>query len=517
MAQQTRSCCSTHNLSQTCRTEADEKQVPLRFQTAVEMALKSSLSVGDILKLSHTAWKLGRAFTRGTKGAPSEFAEVERELNGLSEALKLVAESLHEDDSILSQAEDQTKHAVNTIFESVAKTLQDLESFVERYQVIKKHDSGYDFLEKRSWSSVVLANYRTFKWTTEGGDIHALRTMLQMHVDCIDLTMQALQSRSLTRLKKTVMPVSRNVASIHDKSSADLAQRIRDAHELIAHIVNNPPSAEPRGRRQTASHFPPFHDIAGYQDERNARVVDWNFETGTPSHLRGSISHGRDWCASPIDSAYAGECSRRTSLRRESLTIPALLFATAGENHPPAASTDSRPDIDEEKIEPPMMPPLPPLPLHSTRRLPQRSSSRRSASQSRSAELPPPPVMPFGAPRVRQPVATPSHFFPSHWTESEVTEGVQTARPRMKSPHRETVQAEARSVNLAAKFEQQLLRNAAILCDVRGRLVEFAQHNPEILDTRYNVEVRRSAAKTLSSPRPAPEHLLNSRPPVISR
>lgn len=57
------------------------------------MALQP-LSVGDILMLSQTAWKIGRAFTQGKKSAPSEFSEVERESNGLSDALKLVAETL---------------------------------------------------------------------------------------------------------------------------------------------------------------------------------------------------------------------------------------------------------------------------------------------------------------------------------------------------------------------------------------------------------------------------------------
>lgn len=57
------------------------------------MALQP-LSVGDILMLSQTAWKIGRAFTKGKKSAPSEFLEVERESNGLSDALKLVAETL---------------------------------------------------------------------------------------------------------------------------------------------------------------------------------------------------------------------------------------------------------------------------------------------------------------------------------------------------------------------------------------------------------------------------------------
>ena len=166
------------------------------------------LSVGDILMLSQTAWKIGRAFTHGKKSAPAEFSEVEREAQGLSEALKLVAETLHEDGSVLSHADSDTTAAVSTILQSAHKTLDDLDSFVDRYQVIRKKETNGGFVVERSWSEVVVANYKTFKWTTEGGDITALRNILQMHSNSINLTMQALQSRSLSRLEKTVVPMA---------------------------------------------------------------------------------------------------------------------------------------------------------------------------------------------------------------------------------------------------------------------------------------------------------------------
>lgn len=171
------------------------------------MALQP-LSVGDILMLSQTAWKIGRAFTHGKKSAPSEFAEVEREANGLSDALKLVAETLHADGSILTQADVDTRSAVNAILQSAHRTLDDLDSFVDRYQVIKKKETNGGFVVERSWSEVVLANYKTFKWTTEGSNLTELRNMLNMHTNSINLTMQALQSRSLSRLEKTVVPMA---------------------------------------------------------------------------------------------------------------------------------------------------------------------------------------------------------------------------------------------------------------------------------------------------------------------
>ena len=451
-----------------------------------------------------------------------------------------MAEALHEDGSILSQAEDQTKYAVNTILESARKTLEDLESFVDRYQVIKKKDTGHGFVVERSWSTVVLANYRTFKWTTEGGDIQALRNMLQMHVDCIDLTMQALQSRSLARLERTVLPMAQNVASIHDKLSGDLGQKISDVHAVIMKIVNSTPSLEPRGQRQieyghhrgsastssssisdrplssteprmlepppitanyhASSHsrqkrsgkspmrasatanFTSVQEEATYEDEHHARIADWEFESGSPTNLRGSIGDSRDSCASPKDSAYAGESSRRTSWRRESATLPAL-FAAVEEDY--QASVGGSRDIYEEEEEVD----APPLPLKSTRRRPPPPPPARSSSASRSPELLPPPAI--GHREESHPVATPSTIFSTlQRTRSDVEERPQTARSNMKFPHRQTIQLEANGINEAVKFEKQLFRNAAILCDVRGKLVEFAQHNPEIVDVRYNVEMK---------------------------
>ncbi|KAF2773542.1 hypothetical protein EJ03DRAFT_347523 [Teratosphaeria nubilosa] len=206
------------------------------------------LSVGNILMLSQTAGKVGRAFTQGKKSAPSEFAEVERESNGLSEALKLVAETLHDNGSVLSQAEPQTRAAVSTILESASKTLSDLESFVERHQVIKKQETKGGFVVERSWSDVVLANYRTLKWTTEGGDMTELRNMLHMHTSTINRTMQALQSRSLSGLKRTVMPMAEHVADVHDRVTDELTDQIDDLHRVILAVANSTPSLQARDR-----------------------------------------------------------------------------------------------------------------------------------------------------------------------------------------------------------------------------------------------------------------------------
>lgn len=68
--------------------------------------------------LSSLAWKIGCAFTSGQAGAPSEFREVENELRGLQVALRNLADTLGEDGSILSRADDRTKEGLKTILSS---------------------------------------------------------------------------------------------------------------------------------------------------------------------------------------------------------------------------------------------------------------------------------------------------------------------------------------------------------------------------------------------------------------
>lgn len=204
------------------------------------------LSVGDILMLSQCAWRIGRAFVQ--KSAPTGFARVEHEANGLSNALKLAAEALHADDSILTRADEETVQAVWAILESAQKSLSDLESFVERYQVIKKRDVKGGYTIDRSWSEAVVANYKTIKWTTEGGTIKQLQDVLQMHTNTISLTMQALQTKSLDRLERTVMPMAENVASIHERVHGDLGNKVDEVHRVIMAIANSTPSLQARDR-----------------------------------------------------------------------------------------------------------------------------------------------------------------------------------------------------------------------------------------------------------------------------
>jgi hypothetical protein len=144
--------------------------------------------------LSQVAWKIGRAFSAGQQSAPLEFQEVETEIGGLARALKQLANALHTEaeSSLIREAADHVQHGIQVILESCKRTVNDLDSLVDHNQVIKKHRTVGGFAIERSWSDLVLTDYATMIWTTEGGDLHSLRDLLRMHTSFITLLMQAL-------------------------------------------------------------------------------------------------------------------------------------------------------------------------------------------------------------------------------------------------------------------------------------------------------------------------------------
>ncbi|MBE7180107.1 MAG: hypothetical protein INR71_02680 [Terriglobus roseus] len=161
-------------------------------------------SIGDILMLSQTAWKIGRAFTAGRSGAPPAFFEIETEVNNLATSLKLLVEVLFNEsprsgsagsgEGLLAQADRRTRVGVATILSSCERTLQDLDSLVQRYQDVTTYrTSSGATIQDKGWSEVVLHNYATMMWTADGGGIGELKDMLHVHTSTVMLTVQALQ------------------------------------------------------------------------------------------------------------------------------------------------------------------------------------------------------------------------------------------------------------------------------------------------------------------------------------
>lgn len=158
-------------------------------------------SIGDILMLSQKAWKIGRSFAACQKKAPPDLGYVEVEIGGLAKALTLLAETLYaETESDIFQSADQDIRAgIATIIKSCQRAVDDLDSLVDQYQVIKKHRTLGGFAIERAWSDLVLVKHETISWTTDGGDLNHLRDTLQMHTNSITVLTQALQ--------RLVMPI----------------------------------------------------------------------------------------------------------------------------------------------------------------------------------------------------------------------------------------------------------------------------------------------------------------------
>jgi hypothetical protein len=139
-------------------------------------------SIGDVLMLSQTSWKIGRNFASDKKPTP-EFVEIATELNRLTKALKRLAESLFEDgtESFVSLIDQYSQDGIAVILLSCRRTLDDLESLTDQYQVVKRIKTAGGYTIERSWSDLILSNINGMIWTAEGHSIHILKEIIAMH------------------------------------------------------------------------------------------------------------------------------------------------------------------------------------------------------------------------------------------------------------------------------------------------------------------------------------------------
>ena len=56
-----------------------------------------------------------------------------------------------------------------------------------------KIDGIYRTAAPRVWKGSFIRNYKKLLWTSEGGNIQALRSMLQMHVGSVNVMVEAVQ------------------------------------------------------------------------------------------------------------------------------------------------------------------------------------------------------------------------------------------------------------------------------------------------------------------------------------
>ncbi|KAF2680587.1 hypothetical protein K458DRAFT_434198 [Lentithecium fluviatile CBS 122367] len=426
-------------------------------------------SIGDILMLSQTAWKVGRAFTAGRKNAPAEFHEVEAEINGLAKVLKLLAEAMfaESDDSLLKQADQEIQEGLTTILASCQQTIQDLDSLMDQYQVVKKTRTQGGFAIERSWSELVINQYQTMMWTTEGGNIQHLRYLLKMHSSSISLTKQALQSKSISRLESVVIPMADKVDSLQQKTST-LSQQLNEANRIVKEIAdqNFLPSPEQPPKSPTIGISPPVDaapekfSVKDFFPPRDSSMVPRPL---MPSAQR-SVGSPSSPASPDMSTTIAASSSPRSAVPSptpsERKRISEFSFGTPSRYSVSSTSSDEESTTSTHRY------------AYLTRQYSQHSNKasllsrttdgRQSQSRPDSSVLShmlPPPAMelpPLDQDGIEQNMSNLSLHAPAQ-------SGIGTL-------HRSSTTSSQKE-----RFENAAFRNAAILCDVRGIAVEYAQ------------------------------------------
>ncbi|KAI1204995.1 uncharacterized protein F4807DRAFT_454253 [Annulohypoxylon truncatum] len=133
-------------------------------------------SIGDVVMMAQIAWKLAQAFTKGRKSAPAEFCEVENQLYSLSATLEAI-----------KRAQEKVIHQPTS----------------------SPHRIG-------CWSQYVVKNWRKIEWTTEKGDLSALRNQIIIHTNSLNLLLGVATSSQAARIRKTVETSSAMIKELYE-------------------------------------------------------------------------------------------------------------------------------------------------------------------------------------------------------------------------------------------------------------------------------------------------------------
>lgn len=412
-------------------------------------------SIGDILMLSQKAWKIGSAFAACQKQALSDLSCIEVEIGGLAKALTLLAETLYAEceSDLLQSADQQTRAGFAAIIGSCKRVVDDLDSLIDEYQVIKKHRTVGGFAIERAWSDLVLAEYKTIPWTTEGGDLDNLRDLLQVHKNSITVLVQALQSKSSTRLEQVVKPMTERIDSMYTSNSS-LDQQLDEVHRVVQDL-------NIMSRNSAAPPVPPKHP---------ARTPS----TGDGSYQSPMLDHS-DLSRSP---------PRNHNLKISLPSIPynprLSQYSTGSLTNGPPTPLPIRESVSEASL------------MDSSLRHSSSSYASSEAGQSSTGWQSPQPAAKQlrlsrqqsistrngpASPEIRDQTQRPNnrystlHSSPILGPESPHERGRTLSQAEIEKLHRSATTASQRNA-----FEKEAFRNSAILCDVRGKVVEYSHH-----------------------------------------
>ncbi|CAI6333501.1 unnamed protein product [Periconia digitata] len=430
-------------------------------------------TTGDILLLSQTAWKIGRAFIAGGANAPAEFHEVETQINALARALKLLAETMFSEEAdILRVAHQHVQKDFSAIVHSCQQPIEDLDSLMDQYQVIKKTRTTGGFAIERSWSDLVVAQYQTMMWTTEGGNIFHLMGLLKMRTHMISLVRQALL-RQDPRHDFMIIANAIVVDNIHHRTGT-LSQEIDKANSIVQDIANQ--------ASRSLTNDSPLPSV----DASTARE---SFSAQQFLPQRHSSKSSR---SSPPMSSRSAQSSQSTMLTPSMRASPPKspnrtpTHLNLSDRRPPSIYTDSEEDSDPESGNETIR--FGYLASHetSTSLLSSKTDSHQKDPRSRpdSCTL---------SPRLAPPMAA-MEFPPP----LEVEEGMShleihpVIRHEVSHRHRSATTSSQRH-----RFEKAAFANSAILCDVSGIAVEYAQkvsseadaHDVEMIEACQNCRI----------------------------
>ncbi|KAJ4175811.1 hypothetical protein NW767_015663 [Fusarium falciforme] len=160
--------------------------------------MASPVSIGDAFLMAKLAFRIGQAFTKGKKSAPAELREVESQLYSLSAALNALTaarESSHSPPLLVDRSNlpqnapphyKDNQDIILGMLGSCKDTLAHLESIVDEYGIISTTADLSKARVKR-WSQRLKADWKKIAWTTEGGDLAALKSDLTIQTNSLNL------------------------------------------------------------------------------------------------------------------------------------------------------------------------------------------------------------------------------------------------------------------------------------------------------------------------------------------
>ncbi|EXL65952.1 hypothetical protein FOPG_17853 [Fusarium oxysporum f. sp. conglutinans race 2 54008] len=217
--------------------------------------MASPVSIGDAFLMAKLAFRIGQAFTKGKKSAPAELREVESQLYSLSAALNALTaarKSGHSAPLLVDRSElpqnapphyKDNQDIILGMLGSCNDTLAHLQSIVVKYGIISTTADPSHAQVKR-WSHKLKADWKRIAWTTEGGDLAALKSDLTIQTNSLNLILGVIVTSHTDRLQSDMNRVSVMLTEIHDWFVENLKSTTESASAL-ATCTPNETSAGP--------------------------------------------------------------------------------------------------------------------------------------------------------------------------------------------------------------------------------------------------------------------------------